>query len=289
MSRQRSRSLPEGAGAEPPAAGAALHPKYAAMVEAARAAEAAGTVRPRTASRSTSPAKAPGSPMPMPMAARRPPLSKTGSGASVGGSSATPRRFAASSAVDVRALDARILEAQRSGGAAALAAAVRASLAEHDEQLLQLASAHLSRLSARSATPRTPASRLGRTLAEDPEGVTGKPGLGVMWQTCSEVGGMPRWRWLRLCLFTSQRRSAPPLQSSPNTSACSAARPAAPSSLIQRRQRQFSWWSSHGSRRCRGSRHRPSGAGSWWACCAAGAPRLASSALTHCVPLPFGL
>lgn len=181
---RRSISMPEQVGPVAPAAGTAVHPKYAAIVQAARAAEAAGTAR-RPASRSTSPAKAPASPLPV--AARRPLLSKAGSGVSVGGSGATPRR-ASVSGVDARALDARILEAQRSGGAAALAAAVRASLADHDEQLLRHASARLSRLSGRSlATPRTPGtSRLALALTEAPEDVAGEPGL--RRQLASRVG-----------------------------------------------------------------------------------------------------
>lgn len=184
---RRSRSLPEGPAAAPSAGvGAALHPKYAAMVAAARAAEAAGAVRPRPTSRSPSPAKAPASPMPV--AARRQPLSTAGSGVSLGGgSSATPRRSTASSALDVRALDARILEAQRSGGAAALAAAVRSSLADHDALLLRHASARLSRLSARGAgaTPRTPGtSRLALALVEASEDVAGKSRLGM---TCQSI------------------------------------------------------------------------------------------------------
>lgn len=140
-----------------------LHPKYAAMVAAALEAEAAVLCSPRPQRCPTSPAKAPGSPEPSAgwHAGCRLPrtpsaLSKTGSGASAASSTSTPRRPCNPSGLSGRTLQARIEQVQRSSSpGAALAEVVRATLAEQDALLLQQVTeqvtAHLSRLSRRSA------------------------------------------------------------------------------------------------------------------------------------------
>lgn len=159
--RQRSQSLPDHvpASAQPqvPAVLAQLHPKFRKMAEEALQCEAAGTCRPRPtctqrASPSGSPAQAPGSPQ---RAGGRQPSS--GAAGTAGGQRPRPPA-ARRSPFDPRVLDARIQEVKRCGGtAAALAAAVRASLADHDAALLRQVTERVN--SARSTPRATPRAR----------------------------------------------------------------------------------------------------------------------------------
>lgn len=185
---RRSLSMPDPTAGSPQAASRAtahLHPKYAKLVAAALEAEAAGIIKPRPPSRSASPAKAPASPAPG--LSRRPPLSKTGSGVSV----ATPRR-GSYNGIDARTLEGRIAELQRNGGgAAAVAAVVRASLADSDAQLLQHATACLSRLGpgSRGTTPR--ASRRAAESMEAPCAGQADPKLGAGGRGAAACTAMP--------------------------------------------------------------------------------------------------
>lgn len=191
LRRQRSRSLPgqmeaneqEAQEPEVPAVLARLHPKFRKMAEEALRLEAMGACRPRPtstqrASPSGSPAMAPGSPQP------------ASSRASAAGAAATPRTRPPTPKrclIDARALEARIEEAKRcSGGspamaAAAMAAAVRASLADHDAALLR----HLTEVvnSARSTPRATPRARAAPVASSE---VTTAGGLTGRWWAASQ-------------------------------------------------------------------------------------------------------
>lgn len=167
--RQPSCSLPDHTTAEPvqpqvPAVLAQLHPRFRKMAEEALKLEAAGMCRPRPtctqrASPSGSPAQAPGSPQP---ASGRP--------RSTAGTAGTPRTRPPAPRYclfDARAMEARIEEAKRcGGGAAAMAAAVRACLADQDAAFLR----HITeRVSSVMSTPRA-SPRIRAAAATSVEG-----------------------------------------------------------------------------------------------------------------------
>lgn len=173
--RQLSLSLPDHVPANPqpqvPAVLAQLHPKFRKMAEEALQCEAAGTCRPRPtctqrASPSGSPAQAPGSPQ---RAGGRQPSS--GAAGTAGGQRPRPPA-ARRSPFDPRVLDARIQEVKRCGGtAAALAAAVRASLADHDAALLRQVTERVN--SARSTPRATPRARPAVAASTDATAASG--------------------------------------------------------------------------------------------------------------------
>lgn len=189
LRRQHSRSLPgqmeanehEPQEPEMPAVLARLHPKFRKMAEEALRFEAMGVCPPRPtstqrASPSGSPAKAPGSPQP---ASGR----LSSAGASRASAAATPRTRPPTPKrclIDARALEARIEEVKRCRGgpaatAAAMAAAVRASLAEHDAALLRhITEAVNSARSTPRATPRARAALVASSEVMTAGGVTGR-------------------------------------------------------------------------------------------------------------------
>ena len=167
--RQRSCSLPDHMTAEPtqpqvPAVLAQLHPRFRKMAEEALRLEAAGLCRPRPtctqrASPSGSPAQAPGSPQPV-----------SGRPRSTAGTAGTPRSRPPAPRYclfDARAMEARIEEAKRcGGGAAAMAAAVRACLADDEAAFLR----HITeRVSSVMSTPRA-SPRVRAAAAANVEG-----------------------------------------------------------------------------------------------------------------------
>lgn len=167
IQRQLSRSLHNVGAAEAPAEVAKLpvklHPKYAALAAAALEAEAGGLAPKRPGRPGVAASQAPATPRAPPRQPSRP-LSKTGSGASA---ASTPRRPATScSGLQARALEARIDAVRRSGsGAAALAAAVRDSLAESDAQMVLQLTSRLSRLRSAGSPAASGGERLWQRLA----------------------------------------------------------------------------------------------------------------------------